>query len=81
MLGLMGTLIPMGPALRGLSQGDLESMTGNLIIAFNTTVIGLLVGALCYVIFTIRQHWYNKDLLDLDYLVNAIFSSDSGRGE
>lgn len=37
----MGTLIPMGPALIGLSGGDIKSMADNPVIAFATTVIGL----------------------------------------
>ena len=45
-LGLMGTLIPLGPALVGLAAGDLQMMSQNLVIAFATTVVGLLVGTL-----------------------------------
>ena len=40
-LGLMGTLIPMGPALVGLSTGDIASMAYNMQVAFATTVVGL----------------------------------------
>ena len=43
MLGLMGTLIPMGPALVGLSSGDIASMAYNMQVAFATTVIGLFL--------------------------------------
>jgi biopolymer transport protein ExbB/TolQ len=43
-LGLMGTLIPLGPALVGLAAGNLQMMSENLVIAFATTVVGLLVG-------------------------------------
>ncbi|KXK32176.1 MAG: hypothetical protein UZ01_00637, partial [Candidatus Brocadia sinica] len=43
-LGLMGTIIPMGPALSALSQGDLEKLSSNIIIAFTTTVVGLAIG-------------------------------------
>ena len=45
-LGLMGTLIPMGPALAGLATGDVASMAYNMQIAFATTVVGLFVGAI-----------------------------------
>ncbi len=38
-LGLMGTLIPLGPALVGLAVGDIQTMSTNLVIAFSTTVI------------------------------------------
>lgn len=37
MLGLMGTLIPMGPALVGLATGDISSMAYNMQVAFATT--------------------------------------------
>ena len=45
-LGLMGTLIPMGPALVGLSSGDIASMAYNMQVAFATTVVGLVIGAI-----------------------------------
>jgi len=70
-LGLMGTLIPMGPALLSVSRGDLSMMSTDLIIAFGTTVAGLLVGALCYVMLTLRQHWYARDVADLERLAGA----------
>lgn len=71
MLGLMGTLIPMGPALKGVSDGNLAAMSDNLIIAFSTTVVGLLVGALCYVILTARRYWYARDIADVERLTFA----------
>ncbi len=74
-LGLMGTLIPMGPALLGITTGDLESMAGNLIVAFSTTVIGLLIGASCLMMLIARQYWYAKDMSDLEYLFETAFST------
>lgn len=71
-LGLMGTLIPMGPALIGLSQGDIKSMADNLVIAFATTVIGLVVGGICYGTMVIRSRWYRQDLSDLEYSIELI---------
>ncbi len=71
-LGLMGTLIPMGPALLGLSQGDIKSLADNLVIAFATTVIGLVVGGICYGTMVIRTRWYRQDLSDLEYAVDLI---------
>ena len=46
MLGLMGTLIPMGPALVGLSTGDIGSMAYNMQVAFATTVVGMVSAAI-----------------------------------
>jgi biopolymer transport protein ExbB/TolQ len=71
-LGLMGTLIPMGPALIGLSQGDIKSMANNLVIAFATTVIGLVVGGICYGAVVIRGRWYKQDLSDLEYAAEIL---------
>ena len=49
MLGLMGTLIPMGPALVGLSTGDIASIAYNMQVAFATTVVGLFSAAIGFV--------------------------------
>lgn len=73
-LGLMGTLIPMGPALIGLSQGDIKSMADNLVIAFATTVIGLVVGGICYGLLVIRSRWYRQDLSDLEFAADIMGS-------
>jgi len=73
-LGLMGTLIPMGPALIGLSQGDIKSLANNLVIAFATTVIGLVVGGICYTAMVIRTRWYRQDLSDIEYAIDLIRS-------
>lgn len=67
-LGLMGTLIPMGPALVGLSTGDVASMAYNMQVAFATTVIGLFSGAIGYVLLQVKQRWIDRDLLNLDFL-------------
>lgn len=71
-VGLMGTLIPMGPALRSIAQGNLAGMSSDLIIAFSTTVAGLFVGALCYVMLVVRQYWYARDLADTERLVRIV---------
>ena len=62
MFGLMGTLIPMGPALQGLISGDVEALANNLIIAFGTTVIGLMAGAIGFMVFMVRTRWYGQGL-------------------
>ena len=67
-LGLMGTLIPMGPALAGLSTGDISSMAYNMQVAFATTVIGLFSGAVGFVLLQVKQRWFNTDLVYLDFL-------------
>ena len=75
MLGLMGTLIPMGPALLALTKGDLTQMANCLIIAFGTTVSGLAVGVFAYVISMARERWYAQDVRDMEYMVDLVTSA------
>ena len=71
-LGLMGTLIPMGPGLAALGAGDINTLASSLTVAFNTTIVGIGSGALCYVIGKVRSGWYDKYLSDLDALIDAV---------
>ncbi len=72
MLGLMGTLIPLGPALIGLSQGDIVQLANNLMIAFATTVVGLFAGSIGYVLTQVRKRWYWQDMADIDYILDSL---------
>jgi biopolymer transport protein ExbB/TolQ len=72
MLGLMGTLIPMGPALVGLANGDITSMAYNMQVAFATTVVGLFSSAVGFVTRQTKQRWYARDLSDLEFVANRI---------
>ncbi len=72
MLGLMGTLIPMGPALAGLASGDIESMARNMQVAFATTVTGLVAAAIGYVAQQVKQRWYLQDMTNLEYLSDIL---------
>ncbi len=69
MLGLVGTLLPLGPALRGLASDDLNTLASNLEVAFTSTVFGLLIGGLAYGASTLRRNWYDQDLSDLEFLL------------
>lgn len=66
-LGLMGTLIPLGPALVALSVGDISKLAQKLIIAFSTTIVGLLVASISYLITQVRRKWYLNDLKDIKF--------------
>ena len=68
MLGLMGTLIPMGPALVGLSTGDIASMAYNMQVAFATTVVGMVIAAIGVITLQVKQRWYARDMNDLEYI-------------
>ncbi|WP_018951229.1 MULTISPECIES: MotA/TolQ/ExbB proton channel family protein [unclassified Thioalkalivibrio] len=59
MLGLMGTLIPLGPGLAAMGRGELEILAQAVTVAFNTTVLGLLVGILGFLLGRLRRRWYD----------------------
>jgi len=66
MLGLMGTLIPLGPGLSALGEGDLTVLTTAMSVAFDTTVLGLLVGIVGFVIGRVRRRWYEDVLTRME---------------
>lgn len=71
-LGLMGTLIPMGPGLAALGAGDVNTLASAIIVAFDTTVVGIGAGAVGYFVSKIRRRWYEEDLSNLDALIDAL---------
>ncbi len=71
-LGLMGTLIPLSPALAGLAGGDVQALSENLRVAFSVTVIGLLIGAIAFGISLVRDRLYGQDLSDLEFVANRL---------
>ena len=71
-LGLMGTLIPMGPGLAALGAGDINTLANSIIVAFDTTVVGIGSGALAYVFAKIRRRWYEEYLSNLDVMVDCV---------
>lgn len=66
MIGLMGTLIPLGPGIEALGRADTSALSSSLLIAFDTTVAGLVVAAVCLVIGKIRTNWYGNYMSALD---------------
>ena len=66
MIGLMGTLIPLGPGVEALGRADTAALSSSLLIAFDTTVAGLVVAAICLLIAKIRTNWYGDYMSALD---------------
>lgn len=66
MLGLMGTLIPLGPGLSALGTGDISILTTAMTVAFDTTIIGLLAGVIGFVLGRMRRRWYDNAMQRLD---------------
>ena len=73
-LGLLGTLIPLGPGLASLGAGDIATLAESLTIAFDTTVTGLTVGALSFLISNKKQ-WYESELIDVETVAEAVLET------
>lgn len=70
--GLLGTLIPLGPGIIALGQGDTYTLSQSLMTAFDTTVMGLGCAAIATVITTIRKKWYANDISILETLMECV---------
>ncbi|MBQ3322398.1 MAG: MotA/TolQ/ExbB proton channel family protein [Firmicutes bacterium] len=78
MTGLLGTLIPLGPGIIALGQGDTYTLSESMLTAFDTTIAGLLAAAVCLIIHTIRTHWYASYMSDLETLVDCVVDIQCG---
>ena len=73
MIGLMGTLIPLGPGIDALSSGDMATLASSLLVAFNTTVVGLISAVICLFIAKVRRRW-NADYVNaLEAMEGTLF--------
>lgn len=66
MLGLVATMIPMGPALRALGDGQLADVANNLTVAFSAVILALLAAAITYAVAHVRRRWYADELLQIE---------------
>ncbi len=73
-LGLMGTLIPMGTGLAAIGQGDVTRLSGDLVIAFTTTVVGLAIGITAFIFYTVKRRWAQEDMKDMEMLTELLLS-------
>lgn len=71
MLGLIATMIPMGPALKSLSDGNIQGISENLIVAFSAVIFGLVIASITFWIATVKKRWLAEELVCLTPLVEA----------
>lgn len=72
MIGLMGTLIPLGPGIDALGRADTAALSSSLLVAFDTTVAGLVVAAVCMIVGKIRERWYDNYLSALETAMGSL---------
>lgn len=72
MLGLVATMIPMGPALKGLADGQLQEVSANLMVAFSAVIIALIAASLTYWTVNVRRRWYATELAEVEHGVQRV---------
>jgi biopolymer transport protein ExbB/TolQ len=78
LLGLLGTLIPLGPGIIALGNGEMQKLSEALLTAFDTTSLGLMVGGIALVISAIRGRWYKQYMVDFDAAIECILEVEKG---
>ena len=74
MLGLMATLIPLGPGIVAMGQGNVAELSTALLVAFDGTVAGLVAAIIAMVVTALRKRWYAKYLVILESLMTSVIS-------
>lgn len=71
MLGLVGTMIPMGPALKSLSDGNLAQVSGSLTVAFSAVILALIAASITYWVANVRRRWLAEEMVILQQRAKA----------
>lgn len=78
MFGLLGTLIPLGPGIMALGNGDTATLSASMSVAFDTTIAGLITAAVCAVISGLRKRWYDAEIADVETVMEGILQELKG---
>jgi biopolymer transport protein ExbB/TolQ len=78
-LGLIGTLIPMGSSLAAMAGGNMSAMSGQMVVAFTSTIIGLATGTIAYGLIALRQSWVSASIREQRYLAEVVAKEMEGR--
>lgn len=71
MLGLVATMIPLGPALRALGDGHMADVSRGLGVAFSAVILALVAASLTFWVVNVRRRWYASDLLAIEARLNG----------
>lgn len=82
LLGLMGTLIPLGPGIVALGQGDVNGLSQSMELAFDATICGLVCAIVALIVSKVRSGWYDEYVRTLESLVGCVVDkADAARKE
>ncbi|MCQ4261468.1 biopolymer transporter ExbD [Stutzerimonas stutzeri] len=69
MLGLVATMIPMGPALLALTESDAKGIGENLVVAFSAVILALVASSIAFYVLTVRRRWLLQELRAIERAV------------
>ncbi len=65
MLGLVATMIPMGPALVAVASGQSSGVAESLAPAFAAVIVALVAASITFVVYSVRRRWLLAEMLAL----------------
>lgn len=71
MLGLVATMIPMGPALLALTRSDAQAVGENLVVAFSSVILALISASITFLVLTVRRRWLLQELRSVERGLSA----------
>ncbi len=77
MMGLMCTLIPLGPGIVAMGQGEVTQLSMSLLIAFDGTVAGLVAAVVSLLVTAVRKRWYAHYMIVLEALMTSLLDKAS----
>ena len=72
MLGLIATMVPMGPALKSLGDGNIQGISDNLVVAFSSVIFGLVIASITFWIASVKKRWLAEELVALTPLLQHV---------
>lgn len=81
MLGLAGTIIPLGPALQSLLGGDMAGMVNHLVVGFGAVVCGLVLSGIAYYITLVRERWARVELKEMEDVCELLMRGIARQGQ
>lgn len=67
MLGLVATMIAIGPALLALGDGEISQVSSNMVSAFSAVILSLLAASICFTLLTVRRRWLLESLRQWEF--------------
>lgn len=79
MLGLLGTLIHLGPGIVALGEWQTDVLSQALATAFDSTSAGLIAAVVCMVVSAVRKRWYKAYMVAFDTCMECVLETEKAR--